>query len=150
MRNRRFVARHRGGELEKWQQHELMRWACSCGRHLVPLAAAEHAKLLREALATGEQWAEGATAAGLCMKAARQLHAAAKQMDPVSCAVTRAVAHAVATAHAGDHSLGVVLYGAKATALADMNAEAERSWQIRQLTDAIRDLVLTGLREKEF
>lgn len=149
MRDRRFVAVHRGGTLEKQQQYDLMGWACTCARHLQPLADPQYAELLQQALSTGEGWPAGSSSAGDCMKAARRVHAAAREMDSVSCAVARAVGHAVATAHAGDHALGPAIYGVKAAALAGKDPQAERQWEIKQLPITIRDLVLHGLKQKE-
>jgi len=148
MRSRRFVGVHRGGELTREQQVELMRWACVCARRWVPRAAEEYRERLWEAIATGEAWADGVARAGDCMRAAREVHAAARTMDPLSCAVARVVGHAVATAHAGDHALGVVIYGATASKLVGLDADAERRWQLEQLPPSLRELVVEGLRGK--
>ena len=44
-----------------------------------------------------------------------------------------------------DHSLGGSIYGLKAVAAAGASTEVERRWQLSQLPDEVRTLVLSAL-----
>jgi hypothetical protein len=66
----------------------------------------------------------------------------------VAIAVARAAGHAVATAHSADHSLGPVIYGAKAVKAAGGSPDAERAWQLAQLPDELRELVTSALNRR--
>ena len=44
-----------------------------------------------------------------------------------------------------DHSLGASTYALKAVSATGASAEAERAWQVEQLPDEVRELVLSGL-----
>ncbi|NTU84260.1 MAG: hypothetical protein HGA45_33660, partial [Chloroflexales bacterium] len=76
-------------------------------------------------------------------------HAAARAAtDPAAIAVARAAGHAVATAHMADHAKGPVYYARKAMlaaggAAGKEAAERERAWQLEQLPEAIRTLIVS-------
>ncbi|MFM2171664.1 MAG: hypothetical protein RI957_1893 [Verrucomicrobiota bacterium] len=71
--------------------------------------------LPRQAIAVGQQWADGTVKTGVAMKAAVVAHAAAREAAfPEWTFVARAAGHAVATAHAADHSMGAMIYAIKA------------------------------------
>lgn len=93
-----------------------------------------------------QAWAQGGTTVGDARKAAVGAHAAARAVtSPSAIAAARAAGHAVATAHMADHSLGASTYALKAVSATGASAEAERAWQVEQLPDELRELVLSGL-----
>jgi hypothetical protein len=147
MRDRRFVAAHRGGPLDRAGHAFLARWAADCADVVLPLFERETADPRpREALATARAWAEGAVRTGVAMKAAVAAHAAAREAsDPAAVAAARAAGHAVATAHAADHSMGALLYALKALALTGGAVDAERRRRLDQLPSMLREPVTAGV-----
>lgn len=153
MRDRRFVAEHRGGPLGRDRHAHLIAWACACAEHVVGLCGNAIDERLTRALGTADRWRRGEASVGEAREASVAAHAVARESsNPVSIAVARSVGHAVATAHMADHSLGAAWYALKAVEAAGASAEAERAWQNGQLPSEIRDLVLsarkTRLREE--
>jgi hypothetical protein len=153
MRDKRFVAVHRGGLLTKEDHHKLIRWARACSEHVLPLIDEEPDQRLVHALQVAREWENEEVLTGAAMKASLGAHAAARESsDPVSTAVARSVGQAVATAHMADHSLGAALYALKAVRHAGKSIEAERKWQneqIQQLPSEIVALVLATMLKKE-
>jgi hypothetical protein len=145
MRDQRFVARHRGGPLEKEQHRQLIMWACACAEHVLPLLGEKPDERLKDALLVAKAWAQGDTPTGAAMKASLAAHAVARESsDPTSIVVARSVGQAVATAHMADHALGAAWYALKAAKSAGTSADAERRWQDEQLPPEIRELVLSA------
>jgi hypothetical protein len=150
MRDKRFVAKHRGGSLEKEQHRQLMQWGCDCAENVLSLFGEEIDIRLKRALAVAKDWIKGNASVGDARKASVGAHAVARESsNPTSIAVARSVGHAVATAHMADHSLGAALYALKAVKSAGKSIEVERNWQNEQLPAEIMNLVLTGRTEKE-
>ena len=153
MRDRRFVAVHRGGPLTKENHQGLMKWARECSEHILPLIDGPIDSRLLHALNVAKEWEEGKVKTGVAMRASVNAHAAARESsDPVVTAVARSVGHAVATAHMADHSLGAPLYALKALKHAGKSIEQEREWQVerlKQLPTEIVELVLTTMEIKE-
>ncbi|MCW3998962.1 MAG: hypothetical protein NWE93_01830 [Candidatus Bathyarchaeota archaeon] len=119
MRDRRFVAEHRGGSLTPMQHQLLMQWAIACATHVLPLLGGEVDMQLQKALDTAEAWARGEATVGMARASAVAAHTVARESSsPAAAAVARAVGHAAATAHMADHALGPALYGLKAVAAA--------------------------------
>jgi hypothetical protein len=86
---------------------------------------------------------------GVAMKAAIAAHAAARATtSPAATEAARAAGHAVATAHAADHCLGALLYGLKAVDAAGGDVDAERAWQLSQLPEEVRELVVSALAKR--
>lgn len=146
MRDRRFVAAHRGGTLALAQHQLLAAWAADCAEHLLPLFELHTADdRPQQAIEIGRAWVRGEVKTGVAQRAAvaaHAAHAAARQAtDKAAVAVARAAGHAVATAHFADHSLGPVIYGAKAVEAAGGSADDERDWQLSQLPEQVRALV---------
>jgi hypothetical protein len=134
MRDKQFVAVHRGGELSKKNHYRLMRWGRLCALRGLSLVEKNPDERLFHALAVAEAWEKGETSVGEAQKAAVGAHAAARESsDPVSTAVARAIGHAVATAHMADHSLGGALYVLKAIKLAGGALDQEKEWQMKKL-----------------
>ena len=145
MRDKRFIAEHRGGPLKKEQHYQLMTWACDCAEHVLPLFGKTIDDRLKNALLIGRKWASGNASTGEAMKSSLSAHAVARESsDPTAIAVARSAGQAVATAHMADHALGAAWYALKAVNHAGMSVEAERRWQDEHLPPEIKDLVLTA------
>jgi hypothetical protein len=145
MRDKRFVAEHRGGPLKKEQHRQLIEWACRCSKHVLRLFGKETDERLTKALKVAREWKKGKASVGEARKASVGAIAVANEVqNPASVAVARSVGHAVATAHMADHSLGAAWYALKAAKSADKSIEAERKWQDEQLPPEIAELVLTA------
>jgi hypothetical protein len=150
MRDKRFIAKHRGGFLNKEHHRLLMIWACICAEHVLPLFGEALDEHLLNALLIGKEWANGNTTVGEAMNASIGAHAVArKSTNPTSMAVARSVGQAVATAHMADHSLGAAIYALKAIKNAGKSIDAERKWQNEQLPSEIMEIVLTARTSKE-
>jgi hypothetical protein len=145
MRDKRFIAEHRGGTLTKEQHHQLIIWACSCAEHVLPLLGKKEDDRLTTALFVANEWKQGHTSVGDARKAAVAAHAVAREsQNPVATAVARSVGHAVATAHMADHALGAAWYALKAVKYADKSIDIERTWQDNQLPSEIKELVISA------
>jgi hypothetical protein len=145
MRDKRFIAEHRGGPLKKEQHNQLMTWACDCAEHVLPIFGKTIDYRLKNALLTGRKWASGNASTGEAMKSSLSVHAVAREfLDPTPVAVARSVGQAVATAHMADHALGASWYALKAVNHAGISVEAERRWQDEHMPPEIKDLVLTA------
>jgi hypothetical protein len=150
MRDKRFIAEHRGGSLKKDHQRLLINWACKCCEHVLPLCNKPIDDRLINALLIANEWARGNSKTGDAMKASVSSHAVARESaDPVSIAVARSIGHAVATAHMADHSLGAAIYALIAVKFAGKSIDAERKWQNEQLPSEIKELVLSTRTQKE-
>jgi hypothetical protein len=134
MKDRRFVAVHRGGTLTKENHRKLTGWARSCSEHVLPLIEENIDERLIHALQVAKKWEEGTAKTGEAMKASVNAHAVARESsDPYYIAIARSVGHAVATAHMADHSTGAALYALKAVKCAGKSIIKERKWQLKQL-----------------
>jgi len=150
MRDKRFIAEHRGGPLKKEQHYKLMKWACDCAEHVLPLFGETIDERLKKALAVAKEWKQGNTSVGDARKAAVGAHSVARESsNPVAIAVARSIGHAVATAHMADHSLGAAWYALKAVKNAGKSIDAERKWQDEQLPSEIKELVLTARKKRK-
>ena len=150
MRDKRFIAEHRGGFLKKEQQCQLILWACNCAENVLPLFGEKPDNRLTDALFTGKKWAKGELRVGEAVISSLEAHTVAREsLNPVSIAVARAVGHAVAAAHMADHSITGSLYALKAVKNAGKSIDAERNWQNEQLPFEIRELVISTRQEKE-
>jgi hypothetical protein len=147
MRDRRFVAVHRGGPLDRERHRLLAAWAADCAEHVIALFEATSSDdRPRNAIIVARAWAKGHLPVGAAQKAAAAAHAAARSVGSTSAtAVARAAGHAVATAHMADHSLGALLYALKAVKAAGGSVDAERRWQLKRLPEAVHGLVLSAL-----
>jgi len=130
MRDKRFIAEHRGGLLTKEQHYQLMQWACTCAEHVLPLFGKNIDERLTHALRIVKKWKEGNASVGDARKASVAAHAVARESsNQTAAAVARAVGHAVATAHMADHSLGAARHALKAVNNAGKSINDERKWQ---------------------
>jgi hypothetical protein len=150
MRDKRFIAEHRGGPLKKEQHFELIAWACCCAENVLPLFGDKIDERLKNALNVARKWKQGKASVGEARQASLGAIAAANESsNPAAIAVARAVGHAVATAHMADHSLGAALYALKAVKNAGKSVNAERKRQDEQLPSDIKELVLTARRSRK-
>lgn len=154
MRDRHFVAVHRGGLLEPEQHRLLAVWAADCAEHVLPLFSQQHPddNRLQKAIEVARAWALGQATVGEARAASVAAHAAAREAQGAAQWVARAAGHAVATAHMADHSLGAALYGAKAVRAVhgEEAANLEQIWQQQQIPVEIRDLVLSAASIPKF
>ena len=150
MRDKRFIAEHRGGPLTKEQHYQLITWACDCAEHVLPLFGEPIDDRLKNALLIAREWARGNASTGDAMKGSLSAHAVARESsDPTAIAVARSVGQAVATAHMADHALGAAWYALKVVKYAGISVDAERRWQDEQLPPEITDLVLTARKSRK-
>ena len=156
-RDPRFVAIHRGGDLDLTTHRLLVAWAADCAEHVLHLFAEVHPSDARpsHAIAIAREWSSGNATVGHARQAAFGAHAAARESsDSAAIAVARAAGHAVATAHMADHELGAAAYAIWAVMKSVSNidaiqvAESECRWQHAQLSESIRELVLNDQRNR--
>jgi hypothetical protein len=147
MRDRRFVAVHRGGPLQMVKHRLLAAWAADCAEHVLSLfEACSSDDRPQRAVEMAKSWARGEVSVGDARKAAVGAHAAARDVTSKSAsAVARAAGHAVATAHMADHCLGASAYALKAVEATGASADVERAWQVEQLPDEVRELIVSAL-----
>lgn len=150
MRDKRFIAEHRGGTLSQAQHRSLMGWALNCVEHVLPLMPDDVDPRLQQALDIGRKWQAGDEPTGVAQKASVAAHVAARRYEhPASIAVARSIAQAVATAHFADHSLVATTYALKAVKSAGGSVEDETTWQNGELGDDIRHLVVQSRAQRE-
>ena len=136
MRDKKFVAIHRGGELSLENHRKLMKWAISCFERVLPYYNKELEEPIINAINVARGWIEGKCSTGVAIKASRKVHSFARTIDDaVARAITRAVGHGVATAHMSDHCMGAAMYAQKALKLARKSFEEEKNWQLEKLED---------------
>jgi len=150
MRDKRFVAEHRGGPLTKNHHHQLIRWARGCSEHVLLLIDQDIDKRLINALHIAKEWEKERVTVGEARAASLGAIAVARESsNPIIIAVARSIGHAVATAHMADHSIGAAEYALKAVKLLGKSIEKERKWQEAQLTRDILELILTARKKKK-
>lgn len=147
MRDRRFVAVHRGGPLDRDNHILLARWAADCAERVLPLFTRCSAdERPRQALEIARAWANGEVRTGAAMKASVAAHAAAREVkDLAAIAAARAAAQAVATAHFADHCMGGLLYALKALEASGSASDAELKSQLARLPVHLREVVSDGV-----
>lgn len=155
MRDERFKAVHRGGPLSLERHRLLALWAADCAEHVLPLFNTQFPQDNRpaQAIEAARAWSRGEITVGAARAAAVEAHAAARAADEEAArCVARAAGHTVATAHMAEHAPGAAMYALKAVkAAADKQNDAvtqEYSWQLEQLPDEIRGLVLSTFERK--
>jgi hypothetical protein len=149
LRDKRFIAEHRGGSLKVEQHRLIISWACNCVDHILYMFDYGKNERLKSVLNIGAEWRLGTASTGDARKASMvAITMANETSDQVSIAVARAVGHAVATAHMADHSLVAAKYALKAIQLAGESTDDERKWQNDRLPVEIRELVLSARDSK--
>ncbi len=150
MRDKRFVAVHRGGSLDS-DNHELLAlWAADCAERVIPIFEKHSSdERPRNAIAVARAWARGEVLTGPAQMAACAAHAAAREVTkPEVILAARSAGHAVATAHFADHSLVAAYFALKTLEKGGRSPTDESLWQISQLPEAIRKLVTTGIERR--
>lgn len=133
--------------MERADHNLLARWAADCAERVLPLFA-RHSEDVRprRALEIIRDWANGEVKTGVAMKASLAAHAAAREMtDKAAVAAARSAGHAVATAHAADHSMGALLYALKALEASGGASGPELELQLRKLPVHLREMVSSGV-----
>ncbi|MFW9821521.1 MAG: putative immunity protein [Candidatus Thorarchaeota archaeon] len=150
MRDKKFVAEHRGGALKKEQHQQLIQWGCDCAEHVLYIFGKEIDKRLINAITVAKEWIKGNASVGEAREASLRAHEVARESsNPASIAVAHSVGHAVATAHMSDHSLSAASYALKAVTSVGKSLDLERKWQNEQLPIEIKDLVLFARNKNE-
>ena len=147
-RDRRFVAVHRGGPLERGSHEMLARWAADCAETVLPLFEKEKNRDLRprKAIETVRAWARGRETTGTAMKASLAAHAAARAVkDPRAVAAARAAGQAAGSAHCADHCMGALLYMLKIQTLSGKAPGKTLKAQIAKLPRKLRQMVREGV-----
>lgn len=149
MRDRRFIAEHRGGPLDREKHRMLAAWAADVAEGVLPLFESECAGdgRVRHAIEVGKAWSRGESEVRDAMKASLGAHAAARSAKgKAAIAAARAAGQAVATAHSADHSLAAPLYALRALEAAGRPTDAERAWQLAHLPEPVRELVVSATK----
>ena len=150
MRDKQFVAVHRGGPLTKERHHQLIRWARECSEHVLTLIDQDIDHRLIYALNVAKKWEQEKVTVGEARKASLGAIAVANEIsNPIVIAIARSIGHTVATAHMADHSIGAAEYALKAVKLSGKSIEIERKWQDEKLTTEISELILTAREKKK-
>ena len=145
MRDKRFVAEHRGGPLTRDQHKQLILWACKCVENVLPLISNKVDERLTNAIQIAKEWTKDNTSVGDARNASIDAVRVANELtNPIEIAVASSVGHAVATAHMADHSLRAAEYALKAIKLTGISIDNERNLQNKLLSPAIIDLVLSA------
>lgn len=145
MRDKRFVAIHRGGPLTKEHHRQLIKWAHDCASHVLPFLSGDIDARLTHALNVAKAWEIDQASVGEARNASLQAIAVANESsNAFSIAMARAVGHVVATAHMADHSLRAATYALKAVKAAGKSIEEERIWQDEHLPLEVMELVLSA------
>jgi hypothetical protein len=156
-RDPRFVAIHRGGDLDLATHRSLVAWAADCAEHVLHLFTEVHSSDSRpsDAIAIAREWASGNATVEQARQAAFGAHAAARDStNSAAINVARSAGHAVATAHMADHELGAAAYAIRAVMKSVSKidairvAELECRWQQAQLPEKIRALVLSDQQNR--
>jgi hypothetical protein len=147
MRDRRFVAAHRGGPLDRDDHNLLARWAADCAEGVLLLFSQSSDDIRpARALEIARAWANGEVKTGEAMKASVASHAAARGVtDKPAIAAARAAGQAVATAHFADHSMGALLYTLKALEAAGFGSDPELQSQLEKLPGHLREPIELGV-----
>lgn len=146
-RDRRFIAVHRGGPLDRETHALLARWAADTAERVLDrFECRSDDERPREAIAVARAWADGAVRTGVAMKASLAAHAAAREAGhPAAVAAARAAGHAVATAHAADHCMGALIYALKALTADGQSIESEWDSRLLEAPASMREAVASGV-----
>ena len=149
MRDKNWVLEHRGGTLKIEQQKLLMKWSIDCLEHLLPLLNKNINENINNAINIGKNWVNGKASTGDAINISRELIKCIKTLDnDLEIVLTRAAGHTVATAHMAEHSMGSVYYGLKAIKITGGSINSELKWQIEQIPEELKELVINRLKNK--
>jgi hypothetical protein len=150
------VTVRRGGKLEEAQHRMLAAWAADCAEHVLGYFTAKHPGDTRpqRAIEQARAWAKGKITMSQAREASYAAHEAARVAAGAAHEAARAAGHAAAVAHMADHELGAAAYAIRAVRAAspvDKRDEAGRMecvWQLEQLPEEIRELVLSDEEQR--
>lgn len=80
MRDKRFIAEHRGGLLTKEQHRQLILWACKCVENILPLFAKPIDKRLTNAIKIAKDWTKDIASVGDARNASLDAIAVANEL----------------------------------------------------------------------
>ena len=140
-------------KLNKRDHRSLTLWTAKCAERVLPLFEEEFADdpRPRQAIEAARAWARGKLPLSKARAAASAAHEAARSADHVAArAAARSAGHAAATTNVPVHARHTVTYALTAVGNCahDKYVEAvkarEREWQVEQLLERLRPLVLPG------
>ena len=154
IRDPRFITIRRGGSLQDVDHHLLALWAANCAEHVLHLfeAARPDDDRPRRAIELARAWTRGDVTMTESRTAAGYANAAAKDLPYPARYAAYAAGQAAAVAHVAAHELGAAAYAIRAVQAAAPPGESEAAgrrecqWQLEQLPEAIRELVLEDQR----
>lgn len=157
IRDLRLVTIRRGGTLTDAHHKLLALWAADCAEHVLHLfedGRPEDSRP-RRAIELARAWARGDITMSQAREAAFEAHRAARDAQGAAREAARATGHAVAVAHMADHELGASAYAIRATMAAGESTtkedrrKQELEWQIKQLPNEIKELVVEDMRQRD-
>jgi hypothetical protein len=153
-RDPRFITIRRGGTLTDSDHRLLALWAAACAEHVLHLfeSVQPSDSRPRQAIEQTRAWARGEIKMSQARAAAGAANAAARELSGAARHAAHAAGQAAAVAHVAAHELGAAAYAIKAARAAASKGEEESAgrlecqWQRKQLSEAIRELVLDDQR----
>ncbi len=150
IRDPRFITIRRGGTLSDENHRLLAEWAAKCAEHVLRLFEDECPRDDRpgKAIESARSWARGRIKLEEAKKSAFRSNAAAGKLRGAARFAAYAAGQAAVVGHVAAHELGAAAYAIKAVMAAGEekerigNARKECRWQIAQLPDEIKALVL--------
>ena len=142
MRDKRFVAAHRGGLLTKKQHHQLTHWAHDCTQHVLNKLIIIPDPRLTLALAVVLAWEKDEVTLSETGQASLEaFDLADSSADPILVAIARAAGHLAAAPQMADQALKAVSYALKAVTASGQTVESEKKWQDDHIPLGIIELV---------
>ena len=156
-RDPRLITLRRGGTLTDDDHRLLASWAADCAEHVLPLFEAMRPgdDRPRRGIEAARAWVRGELRMMQARGAAFPANAAAREVAGAARFAALSAGQAAAVAHVAEHELGAAAYALRAVAAAapdEGSAEAlrsEREWQLTQLPERIRALVLEDERRRD-
>ena len=81
MRDKRFVALHRGGSLTPEQHRLMMGWAIRCFERVLQYYEGDLNEVLKTAISVAHDWKDSKCSTGVAMDASRAVHAYARTIE---------------------------------------------------------------------
>jgi immunity protein 5 of polymorphic toxin system len=156
-RDPRLVTVRRGGTLTDDDHRLLAVWAAECAEHVLPLfdAVRPGDDRPRRGIEAARAWVRGELRMMEARGAAFPANAAAREVTGAARFAALSAGQASAVAHVAEHDLGAAAYALRAVASAAPAAGSldalrqERDWQIAQLPEGVRVLVLEDQRRRD-
>jgi hypothetical protein len=153
-RDPRFITFRRGGSLSDANHRLLALWADSCAEHVLHFFEEAHPgdERPRHAIDLGRAWTQSETTWQEARMAAFAANAAAGEASGPAKYAAYSAGQAGVVGHVAAHELGAAAYAIRAVQGAAPEAEREQAgpqecqWQLEQLPDEIRELVLDDQR----